>query len=263
MSKLRERARMAFPAESAPAQIDETIYGSLSAPVPRRQMPAGALVPVDGQPGYIQAGRFTLTPVGVDLTGMSADEWGVMGEVITRLDTSLQWIIGDWAAYAIREFGETYESIAAVFGLDAHTISTYVSVCNSFPIATRIAELSFGHHRLVQGMSDRQRTHWLSKAVESKWAVKQLSAAIKKSGRKSDPPAPLFSDPALKRGKRLFSREEEAELANRLKALAGLRTGVGQASQSARKEIHEMADGIRRWLDEVENMIAVLEEKRR
>lgn len=73
-----------------------------------------------------------------------------------------------------------------------------------------------------------------------------------KSTTKNDkPPTLLFTDPACKRGKRLFSRQNQVIA----KELFNLRDGVGQASATTKQHIRDQIAEMRRWLDTLETAL--------
>lgn len=67
------------------------------------------------------------------------------------------------------------------------------------------------------------------------------------------PPPTLLTDPACQRGNRLFSKQKEQKVVQNVKELARLRDGVGQASSATKSQIRQIADEIRRMLDDIES----------
>lgn len=94
--------------------------------------------------------RFTMTAIGLVLPEeISGDEWEDVGQVIRDLDTSISWVIGDWALFAKREWDATASQIAERFGYETSTIETYTSICEAIPRLIRNQTAHFSHHRLV------------------------------------------------------------------------------------------------------------------
>lgn len=58
----------------------------------------------------------------------------------------------------------------------------------------------------------------------------------------------LFTDAALKRGKRLFSRQNQLVV----QELFSIKDGVGQANAGTKKQIRDQIDAVRGWLDKLE-----------
>lgn len=65
----------------------------------------------------------------------------------------------------------------------------------------------------------------------------------------------LLPDPACQRGNRLFTKEKEQQISQTVKELVALRSGVGQAKSQTKSQIRQLADDIRRFLDEIERTI--------
>jgi hypothetical protein len=107
--------------------------------------------------------RFTMTPVGLILPEkIEIDEWNDVGQVIRDLETSISWVIGDWALYAKREWNAMASEIAKAFGYETSTVETYVSICESIPRLIRNQTANFSHHRLVAKLGDRDlQATWL------------------------------------------------------------------------------------------------------
>lgn len=136
--------------------------------------------------------RFTMTAVGLIVPDdTSGDEWNDVGHVIRDLDSSISWVIGDWALYAKRQWEATASQIAEAFGYETSTIETYTSICEAIPRLIRNQTAHFSHHRLVAKLSNRDlQVAWLrymghhklrvvdAKADMAKLVVTDDSAAI-------------------------------------------------------------------------------------
>lgn len=115
----------------------------------------------DGTMTYKQ---FTMTPVGMVIPEhVEIEAWNDVGRVIRDLDTSISWVIGDWALYAKREWRATASEIAEAFGYETSTIETYVSICEAIPSLIRNQTAHFSHHRLVSKLGSRDlQQAWLA-----------------------------------------------------------------------------------------------------
>jgi len=225
-------------------------------------IPKNALVAVETEEGGLithRFGRLELTVVGVNLPeDTSQDEWMVLGDTLAAMETSLPWWVGDWARFASTHWGIDYEQIAARFGVKVDTLYTYASTCAKFETSIRNRGVSFGHHRAMQGLEKRWAIHWLERAAEGDWTVDQLRAEIKKAkGKRERVTRPtLLADPALHRGKRLISKQNELVLVQKLTALARIKDGVLEAEAGTKAQIRELADevsafleGLARWVE--------------
>ncbi|GAB4516231.1 MAG: hypothetical protein OHK0046_21200 [Anaerolineae bacterium] len=74
----------------------------------------------------------------------------------------------------------------------------------------------------------------------------------KSSADKSAKSPALLDDPALKRGERLFSKENE----HIARTLFALRDGVGQAERQTKQQILSHIEEMRRWLDHLEDAVS-------
>lgn len=118
--------------------------------------------------GTLTLGQFTLTPVGLHVYGHpSEDDWLAVGGALRRLQSSLQWLIGDWLLLGEREWGVTYERVAELTGYDVATLRDCAYVSSHVKMSIRIDKLSFMHHRLVAALPEAEQREWL------RWAAKQ------------------------------------------------------------------------------------------
>lgn len=159
---------------------------------------------------------------GVQMTGtgmilpddFSEDDWLAVGEVVQKLEASIQWIIGDWMAFAERQWGKTYAMVAELTGYSYQTLRDYAYVARNVPQAIRHPELSFSHHRVVAALNlkdadlpdvDAQR-YWLERAAEEGWSMarlrKEIDEAITTHLPESDPQQSL----AAPQHKQVFGR---------------------------------------------------------
>lgn len=142
---------------------------------------ADALVTVNGGQ-EIRSGAFLWTPVGLQAEGdISRDDWELTGQLLQRVDASIQWLIGDWinAADAIN-YGEA-ENFASELGFNVKTIYEYAYVSRKVEISIRMENLSFSHHQLVAAMEPEEQEKWLKRAAEEGISVAKLRAAIKEN----------------------------------------------------------------------------------
>lgn len=117
--------------------------------------------------GSIQLGNFTITARGMLVgEGATLDEWQQVGQVISRLNGALQWVIGDWCLSGERKWGKTVEQIAEAFGYKPNSIHQFTWVCRSVDFSIRIETLDFGHHMLVAALENQKlQREWLEYAA--------------------------------------------------------------------------------------------------
>lgn len=147
----------------------------------------GALMPrrdvikreADGSMTYKRA---VMTSVGLVMPDdMTDDELVEIGTLLRGMESSIQWLLGDWLNRAERVWGRIYSDVP---GYSYGTLRTYASVARSVQLSTRIDKLSFAHHQLVAGLAGDDQKAWLAFAEENKLTVAQLRAAMK-----GEPPA--------------------------------------------------------------------------
>lgn len=110
---------------------------------------------------------------------LNFEDWLACGQLLNRIEGSVQWWRGDWWAYGSnRKYGDG-EEIAAKADLDYGTVRNYASVARAFELSRRRDNLSFSHHAQVMDAAPEERDRWLDRADREKWSVSQLRAAIK------------------------------------------------------------------------------------
>lgn len=208
------------------------------------EVPSGAIVPQDD--GSFIVGQFTLTPTGVQIPeGVSSDDWGQLGDLLFRLNGSIQWLIGDWLNYGARTWGKTYDAIAEATGYEVSTLYNLAMVSSKVDFSLRNEKLSFTHHMLVASRSPEEQRYWLARAVDERWSAAQLRAAMKT-------PTPLSSgDTSAGVQKRLISHEKPREVRQFLKLASKAGQGDPKAKQRALGQIVQL----RQWLDDVEEWL--------
>jgi hypothetical protein len=181
--------------DSAAVRIptSEQTFGAINVPsIPRRNQIAPEILQkslIRGDDGALHYKQFKLTPTALIFPEMelSQEDWVDLGIILTNLERSTQWWVGDWANRAHDVWGMGYELIASEFSYEIETLYTYAWVARQIDFSIRNRELSFSHHRLVAGMESPVREEWLQVAVENQWTLKQFKKAIAEAnGQTSD-----------------------------------------------------------------------------
>ncbi|MBA3867764.1 MAG: hypothetical protein H0X30_01270 [Anaerolineae bacterium] len=121
--------------------------------------------------------RFTMTATGLTIPdGIEEPEWIEVGNVIKSLESSISWVLGDWAEYANRVWRFSYEDIAKHFGYEEETLMTYGWVCRSVPTSIRNRGVYFGHARLIAPLDKTPdlQSAWLQYSAVLRLRVKDL-----------------------------------------------------------------------------------------
>jgi hypothetical protein len=149
-------------------EVDDVGFGGLALPVVRRQ------------DGTVKLGNFRLTMTGLVVEGrISQEEWWAFFEGVQKIESTIQFIIGDLAIYGEEEFRISYEEIAARTGYKKETVENYAYVARNMPQALRSDKLSFNHHYLVASLAtDAEKQQWLATAQEHDLSVRNLELAL-------------------------------------------------------------------------------------
>lgn len=154
----------------APRRAPTTKVDSKYTPgnLPAYSEPAGqALVPQSD--GTLEAGRYRITRTGMELPDdLTEAEWREIGKMVKTLESSVSWVIGDWAAKANKLWGISYEEIARQFDYGKNTLKQYASVCNQVHPNSRHPRVPFSHHRLVTSFSSSEQKAKIKLAIDPK-----------------------------------------------------------------------------------------------
>jgi hypothetical protein len=167
------------------SKIDSELFGAL------REIEGDQLIMRDNQ---IQVGAFTLTSNGLEMSGEAGqEEWGKLGDLLFRLEGSIQWLIGDWLAYGDNlAYGDLKARVEAT-GRDYNTVRNYMVVCRAFELSRRRYNLSFGHYQSAAALDPENQDRALAYAVENKQSV----AAFRKMVHDHLKPPPTSVSSAL------------------------------------------------------------------
>ena len=104
--------------------------------------------------GVIDRPKFTLTPIGLAVTGNpSFDEWCAEGRDLWRERNKHQWAIGDWVRFGETRFGEKYAQARAITQYAPQTLMNLVFVAERFEFSRRReAPYSHSHHGAVAAL---------------------------------------------------------------------------------------------------------------
>lgn len=193
---------------------------------------------VDGSMTY---GRFTMTDTQLIIPeDVQPEELTDMGEVIYKLQSSLQWLVGDWMNAAERVWGNSYQEAAGKIGYEVSTVYVWASICRK--VLIRIKTLSFKHHQIVAPLEAQAQIDWLNWAVENKASTALLREEIDrwKKGGDSTPRQKLNFSPLVTESER-----------NSAKNFAYLREAIRGETTLTREEIMVAAHAVKDFADKV------------
>jgi uncharacterized protein YukE len=137
----------------------------------------------------IDKGLCSLTETSAKLKGgLDFKAWCEVGKSLSRASRSLQWWIGDWLNYGVKEYGSQRAMArdhADALGIGEDMLRATMWVAEK--VANRIASLSWSHHREVCGLSPKEQKQWLKQAEDNKWSVSDLRQSIRQSGADEQP----------------------------------------------------------------------------
>jgi hypothetical protein len=226
-----------FSVPSMPlSEADEALFGAIAA--------ADSQLATIGDDGRIQIGVFTMTTTGLVAGGQATfEEWERVGDVLRRLDASIQWLIGDWFAYGERVWGQTYEQISDTTGYEVKTLYDYAYVAKSVDFSVRTENLTFGHHKLVAGLEPDEQRRWLKYAVDHQLSISQMRQAM------------ALTPPTLSAQSEGWSALFSPEIKRAINKLFSLGRKVGQGDRRAADNLLSQIEQHRRWLDEIERFV--------
>jgi hypothetical protein len=121
-----------------------------------------------------------VTRTGMDLRpGLSKSEWLEAGRVCALIETANRWWIGDFLTYGESTYGETYAEALDLFELDYTSLAHAKLVAGRFEFCRRRQNLSWTHHQVVAPLEEDLQEHWLTRAEENHWTVRELKARIR------------------------------------------------------------------------------------
>lgn len=167
----------------------DALFSALSQ-VKKGHIPTNSIVPRDS--GVMEIAGWKITPVGlIPPSDVNEAEYQNVGRALLRLDTSMQWLIGDWVVLGDNfKWGETYQMLADELGYEVATLKDYAYVARNVSSSVRTDGLSFGHHKIVTAMDEQEQRHWLEKAATDGLSIAKMRKAIKAAQLPPPPPQP-------------------------------------------------------------------------
>jgi hypothetical protein len=134
------------------------------------------------QPMGLTLDGFQFKPMELVIEGKhTIEKWLDVGKVLTGMESSLNWWIGDWLVFGEHTYGQKYSQAEAV---TKHR-QDYLKACNfvssKVPAQNRFQTLSWSHHREVAALEVSEQKKWLEKANENEWTVSELRINMRKT----------------------------------------------------------------------------------
>jgi hypothetical protein len=130
----------------------------------------------------IQLEGFKFKAMELCITGdHKIDDWLEVGKLLTGMESSLNWWIGDWLVFGEHAYREKYSQAESVTKHRQDYLKSCNFVSSKVPPENRIQGLSWSHHREVAAIPHDQQKKWLEKALESEWTVSELRINMRKT----------------------------------------------------------------------------------
>jgi len=109
------------------------------------------------------------------------EKWLEVGTLLTGMESSLNWWIGDWLVFGEHTYGQKYSQAESV----TQHRQDYLKACNfvshKVPAQNRVQGLSWSHHREVAALSIGDQKKWLKQAIDADWTVSELRINMRMS----------------------------------------------------------------------------------
>ena len=130
----------------------------------------------------LQLNGFKFNPLELIIEGEhTIEQWLEAGKLLTGMESSLNWWIGDWLVFGEHNYGQKYSQAETI----TNHRQDYLKACNfvsgKIPSANRVYGLSWSHHREVCPLAPEDQKVWLTKALEQEWTVSELRVNMRKS----------------------------------------------------------------------------------
>jgi N6-adenosine-specific RNA methylase IME4 len=128
----------------------------------------------------IQLAGFTLTAVGVEVTGKpSIEDWRSAVQFIDRAASASMWWHGDMLNFGHATYGELASQEDGDGKYERASLMQAKWVAAQLPFSMRIEKLSFTHHALIASLPPAQQKKWLAKADRDGLSVADLRKELR------------------------------------------------------------------------------------
>lgn len=216
------------------SEMDRQVFGALKEINTGYLAPDRAIARADDHVIVI-GDKLRWTPTGLQISGeLLPDEWLSVFELIRRVQSGIQWIIGDWLVYGEENLGKTYNELAQITHYSEKTLRNLAAVARAVPMSRRRDTLSFGHHAAIAALPAPGQNQWLDYAAEQGLSVMALRRALGETPRPAETDARRFKRDMAKVAR--LTANEKPRGKKRDEALASVRA-------------------LQAWLSEIEHWI--------
>lgn len=115
---------------------------------------------------------YRLTPRGLVVSrALSNAEFESIGRKLGQIASATNWTVGDWLVYGEGEGlpGAKYARAQELTGFTFDVLSQAQRVASAYPMGTRVAGVSWSHHRAALPMPTSERVKALQRAADEGW----------------------------------------------------------------------------------------------
>lgn len=127
--------------------------------------------------------------------GLAMEDWAEIGRKLYRMDQTVKWWIGDWAAFGVHSYGRLKE-FADLNGINYGTLRNLAWVSEKVELSRRRDNVDWSKHAEVAALPPGEQEAWLRKAEHI--PVAELRRQIRRSGAMRNALAP--DGPSLRFG---------------------------------------------------------------
>ena len=97
---------------------------------------------------------------------MEFEEWQRAGTLMTTIQKSINWWVGDWLLHGEKTWPEQFSQAVYLTGKSDVTLRISAWVCSVFPPEDRNPSLSYSHHFEVASIKSPEERRWLLREAE-------------------------------------------------------------------------------------------------
>lgn len=134
--------------------------------------------PIGGKCANLECGSRELK------TDIERADWSEQALGMIRMHNKGNFLLGDWIAYGLDNFGQSYLEAQHICGLQSQTLMNLVWVCRKVALSRRREmPMTFTHHEAVAGLKPTEQIHFLGLAIEKNFSCADLRASIRQALR--------------------------------------------------------------------------------
>lgn len=131
-------------------------------------------------PGLLREDGYVLPPA------LPFERWCNIVSTLQTMQRSVSWWAGDALLYGEQHYGEdAYQAVQDATGRGDDSLRQAAWVASKYPPATRVATLSWSHHRVAAELEPETRSALLREAAAANLSTRELIARVKAEQEKA------------------------------------------------------------------------------